>query len=209
MTAIERVAFFLDSNDDQPNIELARRLAETNDAAGIGEIAAGLDHENKLVAGDCIKVLYEIGSIEPCLIAPYVADFLRLIESRTNRLVWGGMTALSTIAAIRPDDIYKKIDAVLRAFDRGSTITVDRSITVLAELAKADRRYRARLFPVIEEHLSTCRPKDVPQHAERASVCVDRDNRTRFLAILQQRRGHLTAPQAKRVDKLIQQISGR
>ena len=53
------------------------------------------------IASDCIKTLYEVGYLKPELIAPYVGDFLKLIKSRENRLVWGGMLALSTIAALK------------------------------------------------------------------------------------------------------------
>lgn len=209
MTMIERVAFFLDRNDEQPNVELAKTLAETNDTKGVEEIVAGLKHENKRVANDCIKVLYEIGYIEPHMIAAYVADFLQLLESRTNRLVWGGMTALATIAAYKPDEIFDNIDVVLRAYEQGSVITIDSSITVFAALAKANGRYKTRLFPVIEKHLLSCRPKEVPQHAERASVCVDKEDKARFLGIIEQRRDDLSAAQIKRIDKLIKKIADR
>jgi hypothetical protein len=206
---IERVAFFLNRNDEQPNIELAKTLAETNDTKGIEEVVAGLKHENGMVANDCIKVLYEVGYIKPHIIAAYVVDFLQLLESRTNRLVWGGMTALATIAAYKPDEIFDNIDVVLRAYKRGSVITIDSSITVFAELAKANTRYKTTLFPGIEKHLLSCRPKEVPQHAERAAVCVDKEDKARFLEIIEQRRGDLSAAQAKRIDKLIKKVADR
>jgi len=41
MSALERVAFFLRRNDEQPNIELARALAAADDARGVKEIADG------------------------------------------------------------------------------------------------------------------------------------------------------------------------
>ncbi len=40
------------------------------------------------------------GNRKPELIAPYYADFLELQVNRNNRLVWGGMIALTTIASI-------------------------------------------------------------------------------------------------------------
>ncbi|NUQ06049.1 MAG: hypothetical protein HUU31_19320 [Anaerolineae bacterium] len=43
-------------------------------------------------------MLYEIGYAVPDLIADYAADFLALLGSRDNRMVWGGMTALGVIA---------------------------------------------------------------------------------------------------------------
>lgn len=74
--------------------DLARDLAQTRDRAGIAEIAANLRHPDSNVQSDCIKVLYETGYLAPELIADYVDDFLALLGSKNNRLVWGSMIAL-------------------------------------------------------------------------------------------------------------------
>jgi hypothetical protein len=203
---IERVAFYLNRNDEQPNIDLAKTIAETADTKGVKEIVAGLRHENELVANDCIKVLYETGYLKPGLIAPYVLSFIQLLKSRKNRLVWGGMIALATIAALKPHDIFANLDVILAAYEKGSVITIDNSISVFAEIAKADKKYEKALFPVIEKHLLNCRPKEVPQHAERAFSCVNKGNAGRFLAILETRLPDLSPSQKKRIDKLIDRL---
>jgi len=94
----EQLAYSLARNDETPNIELAIRLSENEDAARIHEIVSELTHKNQAIANDCIKVLYEIADRKPKLIAEYVDDFVSLLSSKNNRLVWGGMTALATIA---------------------------------------------------------------------------------------------------------------
>ena len=58
---IEKLACRLGRNDEKPNIELAEFLCQHKDAAGIGEIVAGLKGKDKAIANDSIKVLYEIG----------------------------------------------------------------------------------------------------------------------------------------------------
>ena len=57
--------------------------------------------------------------------------------------------------------IYDRIDAVLAVFRGGSVIAVDDSVTVLAKLCKADKKYESHLFPLLLEHLRTCRTKEV------------------------------------------------
>jgi hypothetical protein len=43
-------------------------------------------------------VLYELGYLAPELIADYVGDFIKLLKHENNRIDWGGMIALSTVA---------------------------------------------------------------------------------------------------------------
>ena len=199
---IEKLASQLGRNDEVPNIELAELLCKSEDANGIKEIAEGLKSKDKAIANDCIKVLYEIGERKPALISEYTDDFLPLLSSRNNRLVWGGMTALATIADLAPDPIYARIDGVLSAFHGGSVITVDNSITVLAKLCKANKVYEERILPLLLKHLRECRPKEVAQHAERMAICIYKENIKGFLDVLNVRKDHLSSSQIQRINKL-------
>jgi hypothetical protein len=96
MPVLNRIAYFQNRRDEVPNQELARELAGAKDRKGIREIARNLWHENSNVQSDCLKVLYEVGYLNPVLIARYVGDFLKLLKSSNNRLTWGSMIALST-----------------------------------------------------------------------------------------------------------------
>ena len=200
---IEKLACKLGRNDEVPNIELAELLCQNEDAGGgIKEIVEGLKDKDKAVANDCIKVLYEIGTRKPSLISAYADDFLLLLNSHNNRLVWGGMTALASIAELAADTIYIKIDMILSVFKNGSVIAVDNSVTVLAGLCKADKKYEAHLFPILIEHLKTCRTKEVPQHAERTAICVNKDNATIFLEVLAACEKHMDGSRLARIKKL-------
>jgi hypothetical protein len=203
---IEKIAYNLGRNDEKPNIALAIELCETADLDGIKEIVDGLKNKKFQIANDCIKVLYEIGERRPELIADYVLDFIELLKSKNNRLVWGGMTALSKITYLKPKEVFENIESVIRAYENGSVITRDNSISVFAELAKADKEYEKIMLNKIVEHLANCRPSQVGQHAERAFVCIDKENSEEFVAVLLKRRQHLSDSQKKRVDKLIKNI---
>ena len=199
---IEKLACRQGRNDEAPNIELAEFLCQTENADGIKEIVEGLKEKDKAVANDCIKVLYEIGARKPALISGYADDFLALLYSRSNRLVWGGMTALAAIAELSAGSIYAKIETVLSVFKNGSVIAVDNGVSVLAGLCKADKKYEDHLFPILLEHLKTCRTKEVPQHAERAAICVNKDNAEAFLAVLAARKEHMDGSRLERVKRL-------
>jgi hypothetical protein len=208
MSVLNRIAYLQNRRDEVPNQELARELAEQKDRAGIREIAENLWNRNKNIQADCIKVLYEIGYIDPPLIADYAEDFLKLLRSSNNRLVWGGMIALSTVADLRADFIYAHLDEILKAMHAGSVITVDNAVKTLA-LAASDEAYRRDVFPYLLEHLRTCRPKDVPQHSEKSLPAVDASNKDDFIAVLEKRMEDLSGSQITRVKKVIKEAASR
>jgi hypothetical protein len=203
---IEKLAYNLGVNDEEPNIALAIELCEAKDLVGIKEIVDGLKNKKVQIVNDCIKVLYEVGKRSPELISDYALTFIALLKSRNNRLVWGSMMAVSQVTPINPKDVFENIDIIINAYENGSVITRDYSISVFAELAKADERYEKVTFKKIIKHLKTCKPKEVGQHSERAFICINEKNSKEFVDTLIERRDDLTDPQKKRVDKLIKNI---
>lgn len=205
MSTIDQLASSLGRRDEIPNQEIARQLTENEDREGIAKIAQNLWHADKAIQTDCIKVLYEIGYLKPELIANYTADYLRLLKSRNNRLVWGGMIALATIAAIRADEIFPHVEFIRKTMDAGSVITRDAGVWALSEIASANQSYNAAIFPYLLDHLRTCRPKEVPQHAERVVVAVCAENKDAFLQVIQKRMEDMSATQMKRLKRVLKQ----
>lgn len=208
MSVLGQIAHFRGRRDEVPNVELAVKLAGERDRAGIRELATHLQDPDPRVAADCLKVLCELAEREPLLAAPYAQDFLALLASRNNRMVWGAMTALSTIARVRPGELYSQRARILAAMEHGSVITMDRGIRTLARLAEADPRYRRTLLPVLFRHLQACRPKDVPQHAESIAPAVGPTGRNRFVAILERRANGMPEARQRRILKVIRGVGG-
>lgn len=203
MSAVERLAFSLGRRDEVPNQELARELATKKDKKGIREIAENLWNSNKNIQSNCIKVLYEIGCTEPVLIVDYADELLKCLRSRNNRLVWGGMTALAEIAKVHPDAIFTNLAVIKKAKETGSVITVDNAISALAYTAAANKKYNEVIFPYLVQHLSICRPKEVPQHAERTLPAVTAYNKVQFIKVLENRMEDLSGSGLARVKKVI------
>jgi hypothetical protein len=203
MSVLERIAYFQGRRDEVPNQELAKQLVQARDRDGIQEIAANLWHKDVNVRSDCVKVLYEVGYLEPALIAGYVGDVLKLLQSKNNRLVWGAMITLSTVAAIQADELYQHRTEIQQAMAEGSVITVDAAVKALAVVASKKDAYREELFPHLLLHLQSCRPKDVAQHAESTLVAVDASHSEAFVAVLEKRLPDLSSSQAARVRKAI------
>jgi hypothetical protein len=208
-SVLGRIAHFQNRRDEVPNQELARSLAAKKDRADIREIAAGLWHELPQVRSDCLKVLYEVGYLDPALIAGHVDDFLKLLDSKANRLVWGGMIALSVIAALKAAEIFEHRDAIRRAMEGGSVITIDNGVKTLALVAAGDDVRREAILPYLLAHLAACRPKDVPQHCESTLPAVSAGHKSAFIEVLRKRLPELTPGQAARVKRAMKQAELR
>ena len=206
MSTLQRIAYYQNRRDEGPNQELAKELVAQKDRKGIREIADNLWNKNVQIQSDCLKVLYEIGYLQPELVAPYTEDFLKLLRSRHNRLVWGAMIALSTVADLKADAIYPHAAEIEQVMDQGSVITRDNGVKVLALVAAQKAAYSKTIFPYLLHHLETCRPKDVPQHAEKAAVAVNARNQQQFIAVLEKRLADLKGSPAARVKRVIKEI---
>jgi hypothetical protein len=200
---LNRLAYLQTRRDRTPNLDLARDLVARDDQAGIREIAENMWNENKNIHWDCIHVMYEIGKIEPKLIEPYAQDFIKLLKSRHNDMVWGAMTALAEVAKVNPELIFKHLDEIKKAKESGSVITIDTSISALAHTAAANENYNTSIFPYLLKHLSTCRPKEVPQHAERILPAVNESNKAQFVKTLNKRNADLSGAAFTRLARII------
>jgi len=206
MPVLDKISNYQNRRDEEPNRELARELVQNEDLEGIAEIAVNLWNKDPDIQSDCIKVLYEVGYLKPELIADYTGDFLKLLRSRNNRLVWGGMLALSTIAHRQVDELYTHRQEILNAMREGSVITVDNAVKILAIVAAQKDEYRKEIFPELIHHLQTCRPKDVAQHCESTLVAVNAENKAVFIQTLEMRTEDLSPSQAARVRMVLRSV---
>lgn len=189
-----------------PNQELARESAEKESMDEIGVIAENLRNRDKAIRSNCMKVLYEIGYLKPELIADYVTDFLKLLSDGNNRLVWGSMIALSTIAGFKHQEIFESREILIKTIEAGSVITVDAGILALSGGAASGEKYNEALFPYLLDCLKTCRPKSVAQYAESVSFAVSDKKKNQFVEALIARKEDLSPPQWKRVEKLLKKF---
>lgn len=206
MSIVAKLASQQGDKSDVPNQELADELAANNDISGIQEIAQNLWTSDKAIQSDCIKVLYEIGYQKPALIADYWRDFIKLLKHPNNRLVWGSMIALSTIADIKAGDLFDHRDAIQNTIEKGSVITRDAGIKALSLVAASKDNYKKALFPYLLETLKNCRPKSVAQYAESILQAVTDANKSDYIKVLNERKDILNPSQSKRVQKILTKL---
>lgn len=102
----DHLACSLGVNSDEPNTKLAAALCESRNEGAVETLIAGLQSSNPAISSDCMKVLYELGRRSPDMIADYATVFIKLLQSKSNRMVWGSMTALAMITRLNPSDVF-------------------------------------------------------------------------------------------------------
>ena len=203
MSILSKLASAQGRKDEEPNKELAKELVANNDIDGIREAAGNLRNKDKRIQTDCLSVLEQVGLLEPELIEDYVADFLELVFSRDNRLVWAAMINLALIADRKPQEIFEGYDEIVEVIEKGSVITKDNGIKTLAKVASVNAEDGEVIMPYLMEQLRSCRSKSVPQYAESIRVAVKSDNQEQYMSIFNERVDALSAAQQRRVKKLL------
>jgi hypothetical protein len=207
MAIIDQLATATGNRDEQPNIALAETICATNDATAVTELVALLQHKNRQVQSDAIKVLYEIGERQPALIAKHGPVFLPLLQSKNNRLVWGAMTALGTIAPLQADWLFEQLPVVLSVADSGSVITRDHAVNILIHLMKEQDK-TASILPLLMEQLLMAPTNQLPKYAEDTLPYLPKAHYATMLQTLQSRLEEIDSDsKRKRVEKVMKKLS--
>lgn len=207
MTVLNKLASALNRRDEVPNQELAKEIVRTGDKRAVKELVENLAHRDKNIPSDCIKVLYEIGEREPALLAAYYHEFGKLLDSKNNRLVWGAMTALDTIAALEPKGVHSLLAKILEVADNsGSVIARDHAVGILVKLGSL-KQYADECTPLLVEQLQTCPDNQLPMYAEMSLGLVNEKNRAALQKVMTRRLPELPKEsQQKRVAKVLKRL---
>jgi len=206
MSIIPKLATSLNRRDEVPNQELAAEIAEAEDLEAVKELVENLGNRTKRIPYDCVKVLYEIGTNKPKLIAGHTKVFLALLDSKDNRLQWGAMTALGCIVGEKPAEIFAALPKIIGAADKGSVITRDRCVNILISLSETVS-YAHKTFPLLLEQMLTCPTNQLPMYAENAVPVVNANNRDHFVKVLSSRLDEIEKESGrKRVENVIRRL---
>lgn len=202
-----RLASALNRRDEVPNQELAMEIVANEDRSAVDELVKNLSNKSKDIQYDCIKVLYEVGGHTPALIADYAEQFTALVDHPDNRMQWGAMTVLNSIALQKPDTVYAAIPKLASIADRGSVITRDNFVSILIKLSGVSD-YRADTLPLLNEQMLRCPSNQLPMYAENALVVIADDCRLTFIDTLNSRLKDLDKEsKRKRIERVLKKLS--
>lgn len=199
----------LGRKDEGPNVELAQKIASEADMSSVKELIALFDRKKiQNLQNDAIKVLYEIGSINPTLISEYTEIFVNLLEHPNNRLRWGGMTALASIVYINTKAVYDHLPKILDAAEAGTVITKDYAVRILAGFCK-DKSYAEDAFPILLEMIMKSPENQLAMYAEEcALICTEKAQKEALILALSERLPDIAkATKKARIEKLIRKLN--
>jgi hypothetical protein len=208
MSVLKELASSLGRRDEVPNQELAQRIADTGDKAAVKELAENLENKSKDIRHDCIKTLYEIGYKKPELIAPYAGSFIKMLDNKQPRMVWGAMTALSAIASETPAEIYKALPKIMDVADHsGSVIARDHAMYILGKLGKVQKYYKDCVALTLEQ-LMKAPVNQLPMYAEITGPMIQKKDAESFASVLNERLLTIEQePKRKRILKVLKSLS--
>lgn len=201
---VELLASSQGSRKSDANISLAEAISSSGNAEAVTELAGLLRHKDRNLQSDAIKVLYETGFRNPGLIAKHWQEFVALLSSKNNRLVWGAMAALTTMVHLRHKALFGALDQIMQAVDNGSVITIDCGVEILAKL-NGFATYHPTTDPLLREQLSACPIKQLPTYARKTLEHLGDLPPGRYLRILEKRLEECEKESQKK--KLMQLIS--
>lgn len=150
-SVLDQLATSLGQRDEQPNVNLAIKIAKSKSKDQVQELVALLEHKKGDIRNDAIKVLYEIGERAADLIRGHMNVFLKALHHKDNRMKWGAMHALSAISKSFPESLAPHIVEIVNAMDAGSVITRDNGIYILCHLAELKKYHKDCMELLLEQ----------------------------------------------------------
>jgi hypothetical protein len=206
MSVLEKLARAQGRRDEKPNVALAAEIAARGDRKAIAELVAAIPGGSAAVQGDAIKTIYEAGERNPKLVAPHVDSLLALLASRNNRLVWGVLSALDTVALLAPEALHRRLPEILRAAKASSVIAKDKTMSILCKLTAAG--YAKTALPILLEQLEGAAVNQLPMYAEGVADVVTAPFVPRLRATIEARlRGVPQPAKRARLEKVLRKLA--
>lgn len=195
--------------DEKVNIELAVLISTANDSKSVSKLFELLNNSKKEIQYDCIKTIYEIGARNPELISPHLNELLPYLKSKNNRLVWGAMTSISSVASMIPTKIFPVLPEIIDGSERGSVIAKDHAMKILRTLAEV-KKYQNEIIPLMLEQLKLAPDNQFPSYALLISEVIDKLNSNHFVQIISVRIKTIeTESKIKTLNKILKSLSNK
>ena len=188
---INRLSSAMDRRDQGPNEAIAQEVVASGNPDLLQEVVQVILSNNPVrLKNDAVMVLMAISRIKPGILLEQTRLLISLLDSKSNRQVWGSMIALANMAPMVREDIKPYLAKILRAMDEGTVVTRDHGFTILTELYKDDPS--GDLLALINEQLLNAPPNQVGQYTEKFMEVVRKEDLSSFIATLEVRAQELT-----------------
>ncbi len=207
MSITEQLASSLGRRDEAPNLALAKKIITAGDKKAVKELVENLDHKNKDIQSNSIKVIYEVAAAKPVLLSGHLPALVALLDHKNNRLQWGAMTALDALTENNPAEVYAALAKIIAVADKGSVITNDHCVAILIKLCTL-KNYAADAFTLLNERLLKSPVNQLPMYAEQALPVINDKNKAVFIKTLTKRLPDIEKEsKRKRVEKVLKKLA--
>jgi hypothetical protein len=208
MSILDRLACAMGRRDEEPNVALARALAGSGAAEDVAALADALATAPRSVRHDAIKALYELGALRPEMIHPHADAFLAAMNGSDNRLVWGALAALDTLAAHDPALIAAHLPAILDAAERGSVIAKDKAVSMLATLAALPGPAAPVAWAALLATLRGAAVNQIAMYAEATLRAAPMNDPAALAAVVRARLESIATPARRaRLEKVLRRLA--
>jgi len=208
MSILNQLSSAQGRKDEVPNQELAAKIVAAANKEAVKELIENLNNKNKDIQNDCIKTLYEVAEKRPDLVSVYASDFIKLLDSKNSRMVWGTMTAISTITLEQPELVFNALPKIINMADTsGSVIARDHAMYILSRLATIKKYYEDCLILIIEQ-LIKAPVNQFPMYTEITAPVIKDLDKPAYLKILADRLDDIDQEsKRKRIEKVLKKMS--
>jgi HEAT repeat protein len=186
-------------------------------AAVVNEIVAGtgprgVDHyvraladEKESVSSQAARVIEEVGSVKPALLAPHLERLIGALSSEHTRVAQAAAQALPQLARVAPAKVARHLPTLQAALQAPSPIAQDGLVHTLVALCLASVTYQRRLIESFERALREADDKALPRWAEAILPALKGEPYAQVRAVVERRLGdpQLPRPVAQRVADVL------
>ena len=152
MSALERLSSARGDSTEASNKAVAAEALAQPEI--LEEVAAGLEHADRRLLGDCVEIFTEVVKVDPALVAPYAEHLIPLLGHKDTRVRWETTHALALVAALVPDQIQPLLpDLVAKIEGDRSVIVRDCAVIALGEYGRSGPEAARQAFPLLSDAL--------------------------------------------------------
>jgi hypothetical protein len=120
----------------------------------LDEVAAGLEHADRRLLGDCVEVFTEVAKVNPALVAPYAEHLISLLGHQNTRARWEATHALALVAALVPDLVEPLLPDLMAKIEYDQSVIVrDCAVIALGEYGRSGPEAARQALPLLSDAL--------------------------------------------------------
>ncbi len=188
---VDQFSSSLDHRDQGPNEVIAQQIVDEEGGKLLEKVTQVIHGKyTTRIKNDAVMVLMAVSRIHPGILVNQMDLFIQLLDSKSNRQVFGSMIALANIAPLVREKIKPHLAKILQAMDEGTVVTRDHGFTILTELYKDDPS--GDLLTLINEQILNAPSNQVGQYTEKFMEVVRKEDVSAFVEALEARAQELT-----------------